>query len=96
MRRFEVQGTTAITPGVGFVPESHTRIVRSCREVAGGRRRIVMRGPHSSVSVSGREEVGIRISKVVTLRRTSVSRVSDVAGVGFAAVSVIDLEMVSR
>ena len=72
----EVQGTTADTrEGATCAPESHTRIVRSLPEKSPEVAvTVVTRGPHSSVLVSGREEVGIRISKgVVTLRRTSVS-----------------------
>jgi hypothetical protein len=72
----EVQGITALTrDGETCAPESHTMIERSLPEYSPDVAvTVVTRGPHSSASVRGSEDVGIRISKeVVAPRATSVS-----------------------
>ena len=72
----EVHGTTVETrEAATCAPESHTRIVRSLPEkLPELAATVVTRGPHSSESDRGSEEVGMRISKgVVVPRATSVS-----------------------
>ena len=72
----EVQGTTVETREAATCsPESHTRIVRSLPENSPEEAvTVATRGPHSLLSDSGSEAVGMRISKaVLTPRSTSVS-----------------------
>ena len=72
----EVQGITALTrEAETCAPESHTMIDRSLPEYSPEVAvTVVTRGPHSSVSARGSEDVGTRISKeVVAPRATSVS-----------------------
>ena len=72
----EVQGITVLTrEAETCAPESHTMIDRSLPEYSPEVAvTVVTRGPHSSASVRGSEDVGTRISKeVVAPRATSVS-----------------------
>ena len=72
----EVQGITVLTrEAETCAPESHTMIDRSLPEYSPEVAvTVVTRGPHSSASVRGSEDVGMWISKeVVAPRATSVS-----------------------
>ena len=85
-----VQGTTVETrEAATCAPESHTMIERSLPEnspeVAVT---VVTRGPHSSVSDSGRSDLGMRISKGVVAPRTTLLSVVDAACVASGSSSL--------
>ena len=86
----EVHGTTVETrEAATCAPESHTRMLRSLPEKLPELAvTVATRGPHSSESDSGNEEVGMRISKAVVVPRPTSVRVVDAACVASGSSSL--------